>query len=246
MSTSYTMEFVVDSRDMDMYGQCRPSALLGYLQEGATLAGLELGVSGPQIKARYNTMWMVARLWVELDTPLGWNQRVELQTWHRGAAGVSSYRDFLLRREGREIGRAVSTWVMVDVDSHKLFRMKDLAEFAGTDGGELCFDKKLHRVSVPGEFDGWEERRLGYSETDINGHINNTRYADYACDALHLERCGQGKFVRSFQIGYVGECMAGETIRVDTAIRGDELYARGRGGDGGERFDFAMTLANLS
>ena len=25
---------------------------------------------------------------------------------------------------------------------------------------------------------------MRYSDTDINGHVNNTRYADFACDAL--------------------------------------------------------------
>jgi acyl-CoA thioesterase FadM len=181
------MEFTVDSRDVDLYGHCRPSALLGYLQEGATWAGLELGVSGPEIRAKYNGMWMVVRQWVELKAPLRWGQRVQLQTWHRGAAGASSYRDFLLCRDGQEVGRAVSTWVMVDVDSHRLVRMRGMAEMTGTDGGALCFDKQLHRVPLPRVFDQVTERRLGYSETDINGHINNTRYADYACDALRLE-----------------------------------------------------------
>lgn len=245
MSTTYKMDFLVDSRDVDMFGQCRPSALLGHLQEGATLAALALGVAGPQIRERYNTMWMVARQWTELYTPLRWNEKIELLTWHRGAVGVSSYRDYRLSREGREVGRAVSTWVMVDVDTHKLFRMKELKEFQGTDGGALCYDVKLHRVPSPDAYDRREERRMRYSDTDINGHVNNTHYADFACDALHLEDHGQDKYVRSFQIGYMGECRAGETIWVDSAVRGDSLYARGMDGQNKERFDFSMTLAAL-
>lgn len=245
MSQSYQMEFVVDSRDVDLYGHCRPSALLGYLQEGATRAGLELGVSGPEILARYNSMWMVVRQWVSLKAPLQWSHRVELHTWHRGALGASSYRDFLLCRDGQEIGRAVSIWVMVDVDTHRLFRMKGLPELTGTDGGTLCFDKKLHRVAAPDTFDQVVERRLGYSETDINGHINNTRYADYACDALCLEERAAGKFVRTFQVDYVGECRAGEMLRVESTVQGCELYARGIDPEARERFGFAMVLADL-
>ena len=51
--------------------------------------------------------------------------------------------------------------------------------------------------------------------------------------------------MRSFQIGYVSECQAGETIWVDTAAREDRLFARGEGGDGTERFDFCLTLDEL-
>ena len=100
-------------------------------------------------------------------------------------------------------------------------------------------------MALPDTFDGRHRRDMRYSDTDINGHVNNIHYADFACDALHLEQLCQGKFVRSFQIGYVSECRAGETVWVDTAVRGDALYARGEGEDGTERFDCSLTLAPL-
>lgn len=245
MGTFYEGQFRVDSRDVDLFNQCRPSALLGILQEAATQAALALGASGPEVLAKYNCLWMVTRSWVELDAPLRWNDLVDVKTWHRGASGASSYRDFDLFRDGKAVGQGSTLWVMVDADSRKLFRMKELAEFQGTDGGELCKNVKLHRIPMPEEFDNRVRRDLRYSDTDINGHVNNIHYADFACDSLHLEELGRGKFVRSLQIGYVNECRAGETIWVDTAARGDELLARGSGEDGVERFEFSLTLADL-
>ena len=245
MSTFYEMNLRVDSRDVDLFNQCRPSAVLGIMQEAATQAALSLGVSGPEILKKYNCLWMVTRSWVELDAPLRWNDPITVKTWHRGASGASTYRDFDFYRDGRPIGRATSIWVMVDVDEHKLFRMKQLTEFQGTDGGDLCKSVKLRRVALPEQFDGRVRRDLRYSDTDINGHVNNIHYADFACDSLHLERLGRDKFVRSFQIGYVNECRAGEALYVDTAVQGSELFARGQGEDDTERFDFSLTLADL-
>lgn len=245
MGTFYEMDYRVDSRDVDMFNQCRPSAVLGMLQEAATRAALALGASGPEMREKYNCLWMVTRNWVELDAPLRWNDRVVVRTWHRGGTGVSTYRDFDIFRDGERIGQGVSLWVLVDADSHKLYRIKDVPEFQGTDGGELMKTIKLRRPPVPELFDARASRDMRYSDTDINGHINNTHYADFACDALHLERLCRGKFVRSFQIGYLSECMAGETLSIDTAARGDELFARGVGEDGVERFDCALTLADL-
>ena len=245
MSTVFEMDCRVDSRDVDLFSQCRPSALLGYLQEAATRAALELKASGPEVLEKYNAMWMVSRNWVELEAPLRWYDLLTIKTWHRGAAGASSYRDFDLYRDGKVIGQGVAQWVLVEVDSHKLMRMRGMPEFEGTDGGERKKSIKLHRAAMPEEFDHSGQREMRYSDTDINGHINNIHYADFACDALHLERLGAGKFVRSLQIDYLGECLAGETLSIDTAVRGNELYARGLGGDGAQRFDCAMTLADL-
>lgn len=245
MSTFYEGQFRVDSRDVDLFNQCRPSALLGILQETATRAALALGASGPEILEKYNCLWMVTRSWVELDAPLRWNDPLTVKTWHRGASGASSYRDFDLFREGRPIGQGVTQWVMVDADSRKLFRMRELAEFQGTGGGELCKSVKLRRIPMPETFDSRVRRDLRYSDTDINGHVNNIHYADFACDSLHLEDLGRGKFVRSLQIDYLNECRAGEAIWVDTAARGDELLARGEGEDGVPRFEFSLALADL-
>ncbi len=245
MSTVYEMEFRVDSRDVDLFGQCRPSALLGIFQEAATQAALRLGASGPEILKKYNCLWMVTRSWVELDAPLRWNDAITVRTWHRGASGASTYRDFDIIRDGEPMGQGSTVWVMVDVDSRKLFRMRMLEEFQGTDGGERKKTVKLRRPAMPESFDGRVRRDLHYSDTDINGHVNNIHYADFACDSLHLERLGQDRFVRSFQIGYVSECRAGESIWVDTAVRGDELFARGEGEDGVERFDFTLKLGEL-
>lgn len=245
MSTVYEMDHRVDSRDVDLFGHCRPSAVLGVLQEAATQAALALGVSGPEIKEKYNCLWMVTRNWVELDAPLRWNDLIHVKTWHRGASGASSYRDFDLFQEDRPIGQGTSVWVMVDAQARTLFRMRDLTEFRGTDGGTLSKSIKLRRPAMPETFDGRARRELGYSDTDINGHVNNAHYADFACDSLHLERLGRGKFVRSFQIDYLSECRAGEALWVDTAVRGDALFAQGRGEDGEERFDFTLKLEDL-
>ena len=245
MSTYYEARFRVDSRDVDMYNQCRPSAVLGILQEAATQAALALGASGPEILEKYNCLWMVVRNWVELDAPLRWNDAVTVKTWHRGSSGASSYRDFDLFRDGKPIGQGTSQWVMVYADSRKLFRMKDLAEFQGTDGGERNKSIRLRRPRMPEQFSDQTRREMRYSDMDINGHVNNIHFADFACDALHLERLDGEKYIRAFQVDYLNECRAGETLWVDTAVQGDELFARGVGEDGTRRFDFTMTTDKL-
>jgi len=245
VGTFLEMDYVVDSRDVDLFGHCRPSALLGILQEAATRASMALKVSGPEALEKYNTMWMINRIWVEVDTPIRWNDKLTVKTWHRGASGASTYRDFDIYRDGKNIGQAVTSWVMVYADTHKLMRLKELVEFQGTDGGELMKTIRLHRAPQPEQYDQRVRRDMRYSDTDINGHINNTHYADFACDALHMEEHGKGKFVRSFQLDYMTECMAGETLWVDTAVRDNQLFAKGEGEDGTKRFDCVLTLEEL-
>lgn len=245
MSVFYERSFRVDSRDVDPFNQCRPSALLGYLQEAATEAACALHVSREEMIDKYHVFWMLARMWYRLDRPLFWDDTVTIRTWHRGDKGASMYRDFDLFRDGERVGEAVSVWVLADLDTHKLFRLSNVEEFAGTDGGELCKDKRLTGLRMPEGLTLAEHRTLHYSDADINGHVNNVRYADFACDALHLERLDGRQYVSQLQLCYLAECRPGEAIDLLTGQSEGRQLVQGMGEEGKIRFDAALTLDNL-
>lgn len=245
MSCFYEDTYKIDSRDVDAQDQCRPSAILGLLQEAATEAAVALRVSGPEIKERYQAIWMLARVWYHLDRPLHWKEELCIRTWHRGGKGAAMYRDFDLKVDGKPVGEAVSTWVMADVESRRLLRFSAMEEFRDTDGGTLCKDILLHRPKLPAEMALAEERLMHYSDCDINGHVNNARYADFTCDALKMETRKQGKFVSQLQVGYLHECHPGEQVLIYTGAAEDRLCVRGVGSDEVPRFDAALTLSPI-
>lgn len=242
----YEKDYLVDSRDIDPWYHCRPSGLMGALQEAAVEAACALHVSRDETLAKYNCFWMLARMWYHLDVPLSWGDTVTIRTWHRGGRGASTYRDFDLFVRGKRIGEAVSTWVLADADTHHLFRMNQVDEFQGTDGGELCKSKTLAGVRLPDGMEHADSRALHYSDTDVNGHVNNVRYADFICDALHMERLGPGRYVSSLQVGYLAECMAGETIELYTGQGGGVWYVHGADKAGKSRFDGAVELSEIT
>lgn len=245
MSVFYESAYPVDTRDVDPQGVCRPSAVLGILQEAATDAALRLKVSREEMIGSYNAFWMLARIWYRLDRPLRWGERVTVKTWHRGGKGAAMYRDFDLFVGGVPVGEAVSNWILADADTHKLLRLSGIAEFEGTGGGALCKDRLLSKLRMPASLAPAERRTMHYSDTDINGHVNNSKYADFACDALCMESLGEGRYVSGLQLGYLAECRPGETVDILTGAAEGTYFAHGVGGEGKARFDAALTLAPL-
>ena len=239
----YEQTWTIDSRDADLWGQCRPSALLGYLQEAATGASAEIGADRRTMVEDYRCFWMLARIWVELDRPLRWGESLTVRTWHRPPKGASIYRDFDLFCGEEQVGQAVSTWALADVDSRKLARMERVAgllEGNRNEKGEKTIT--LSRLRLPEEMTFAEERLARYSETDLNGHVNNTRYADYACDALHVEELEPGHFLHRIQIGFLAECRPGERLSLFCGEREGTRFVRGLGPEGGPRFEAALEL----
>ena len=238
-------QYAIDSRDVDPWNHCRPSGVMGILQEAAVSAACALHVSREETLGKYGLFWMLARMWYRLDRPLGWNEKLTVRTWHRGGGGASCYRDFDLFVDGKPVGEAVSVWILADAVTHRIARMSRVEEFRNTDGGALCKDRLLSRFRMPPEMEAGERRLLHYSDTDVNGHVNNVRYADFICDALRMDRLGEGRFVSSLQVDYLAECRAGESITLFTGYQDGLWYVRGADEGGKARFEGAVTLTPL-
>ena len=241
----YEQIFRVEARDTDPFNQCRPSSLLNFLQEAATRHAIELHVSRWEMAERYNCFWMLVRLWYRLDKPLYWDDTLTVRTFHRGNRGAAMYRDFDLFRNGEPIGEAVSTWVLADLTDRKLLRLSEVPEIEGTTGGELCKSMTLHKIRMPAGMEPREDRLLHYSDADINGHVNNVRYADFACDAIRLDREGEGKFVSTLQISFLKECRPGEALTLSAGREEDTWFVRGSDGAGLDRFGVSLKLENI-
>ena len=79
--------------------------------------------------------------------------------------------------------------------------------------------KKLTKLRLPQEMEPVCHRRMQYSDTDINGHVNNCRYADFVCDAMEMQNLEEDKFLSQLQIGYLAECRPGDELEMQWGKR---------------------------
>ena len=86
---------------------------------------------------------------------------------------------------------------------------------------------------------------MRYSDCDLNGHVNNTRYADFACDAVEMENLAPDRYLAEMQLGYLAECRPGETLTLQTSGLGDSRFVRGVDDAGKPRFEAALLFGEL-
>lgn len=242
MSDVFEYHFTVGDRDADGMGLCRASALLGYLQDAAAGASRYGGFGREALMEKYGAFWMLARNWFRLDRPLRWKDQVTVRTWHRGSHGAMMYRDYDILVDGVPIGESVSGWVLAKKETRRLLCLSEVGEMSANRGEELCKTVTLAKLRRPEDLHLLERRPVHYSDTDLNGHMNNARYADFACDALRLDRLEQeeGKYLASLRLGYVAECRPGEVLSIlEGPGMGGETYLCGLDETGKTRFEAA-------
>lgn len=245
MSLYYEHKVQLTGMDTDGRGICKASALLNHLQVAAGFAAETGGFGRDVLVEKYGAIWMLARSWFHLDRPLYWEDDITIRTWHRGPKGAMMYRDYDILADGTPVGESVSGWVVASVEGHKMMRLSHIGELADTDGGELCKSVTLSKLRLPEGLRPVEERRMRYSDTDINGHVNNTRYADFACDAVELDKLAEDQFLSAMQIGYLAECRPGEWITMETGAQDGKTYVRGLDKGGKSRFEAALFFGKV-
>ena len=88
------------------------------------------------------------------------------------------------------------------------------------------------------------EQQAVYSRCDMNGHLNNTRYADIVCDAVPWEVWDTAQ-IRDFTISYHREVPRGESFTLRRArLAEDTFYFEGER-EGKSAFEAQLIFKHL-
>lgn len=198
--------------DVDVFDNLKASSLLSFLEESACLSADELGF-GYEAVAPKNIGFIIANWYIELFRPIKLGDKLEVHTWPLKPKHLIFLRDFELYVNGEKVGVGTSRWCMVDVKSFSLLPTSAFfaENFFDNYNTERSIDFKAWKISAADGGQKVYSRRLSFTDCDHYFHVNNTKYADFICDAF-LTKDFAGKFVKSFQITYSKQCKEGEII----------------------------------
>jgi len=232
----FTREFTISSYDLNPKGQARLTSMANFFQEVAYHHASELGLGYHDMKSR-KTTWVLSRMRIHMRRYPVWNERIKLETWPSGAERLFALRDFrVLDSKGETIGMASTAWLILDIDTHRLIRPKEMMEqFKMIVHDEQMFEKSLDKIVVPGETSLLKRHEVVFSDLDIVGHVNNVRYMEWCIDATSSVDNAEME-IREFEINFNHEALFGESILISgyEHADGETFFAATREGDGRE------------
>ncbi len=239
----YALDYQVSSTDTDAAYEYRPSALFVLLQKTITNHAKNLGMDRDDVLAQYNCYWMVLRIFVHLNRPIIWGENVRCVAVSRHPVGTRIYWDCDLYIGEECVGEASTIWVLANRKTKRPILLESLPELP-TENPEGAKDITVSRIEFPAEMEIQDQRKLYYSDTDINGHISNIRYVDLACDAAELDLRPYGVFLQEITMSYVGECFAGEQLTIRRGKENGAIFIHGSGPDQSDRFDCKIVMSS--
>ena len=219
------MSVPLRTTDFDCYGKIKPSAVLQLFQDVATLQAEKMGI-GLNNMATQGVLWAVIRTAYEvIEQPKPYD-RVSVRTWPHDPSKFSFLRDYQIKNSaGKLLVKGTSEWVLMSVDDRSFVPLFSVYEGTRDFIDERNYEKKPRKLKNF-DTDGIEPLTLvpRYCTLDINGHVNNSVYADFLVDAIDP---GRGYEVRSFQIDFRREVRKDETLNIYTQAIENGVQAKG-------------------
>jgi medium-chain acyl-[acyl-carrier-protein] hydrolase len=234
-SQSYKVNtFLVNpQKKLGLYG------LLNLLQDTAWIHATHLG-HGYESMLEEQTAWVLTRQKLVMKKWPHWGDDIELKTWIRPITSIVAIRDFEIYHAGEKIGECTTQWLILDLKTRK-----PAEKVLGLTEDEFRYDAPpivdASKIQLKNDLTKLADFQVRNSDLDLNGHVNNTRYAQWILDSVPEEK-HQEYLLQEYEVNFIAETKSGDAIAILGAELGpDKFQFQGiRGSD--SKIMFAATM----
>lgn len=172
--------------------------------------------------------WVLSRLAIEMyEMPVAYT-RFYVETWVESVMRYFTNRNFKVEdaETGQVYGYGRSVWAMIDMDTRQpsdIFAVHDGAIVDYVDAGKDCPIAGNSRVKRHDCAKPVRTVDTGYSDIDMNGHVNSVKYIEHILDLFGVEWYRENRLSR-FEIAYVAESHCGDRLNFYVVQAGDNGF----------------------
>lgn len=163
-----------------------------------------------------NKTWVLSRLVIEMDEMPKIYDEFYVESWVENALRYFTNRNFHIQSaDGRTLGWGRSIWAMIDTETRQPVNILDVKD------GEIeqwVESERQNPIDKPSRVKMTDKAELvyeyvaRYNDVDINGHVNSVKSIEHVLDIFPVEIYKE-KRIKRFDIAYVAESHAGDTLR---------------------------------
>lgn len=240
MNVILEKDYYLRISDFDRYGKLKASSILDIFQDIASCHANELGIGFDAMIAN-KTIWVLSKVKFEVFKNPSLFETVHVKTWPLQPEKIIFTREYVISSaNGDVIAKGTSEWVVIHSEKRRMVPPTDFFPIKEGFNEEKLFDGKIKKIP---DFEVTDEAytlKTGFSDCDINGHVNNIRYASYVLDALNLTAESN---IKLCQIDYTQEVVSGTTLYIHTKTEDNSIIAKGEDEDGKKKFACHIELA---
>ncbi len=178
--------YTVTSADTDFTKKLNPASLVNMFIQSAWHHAEALGF-GIDFLHKNETMWMLSRLHVKTYLFPFWNEKIVMRTWPKGIHRVFYQRDFEAFTINKElVAQGTSEWLIIDLKAKRPRLFHTDHHIFNPEFVKHANETHIPVLETPALTGEDFQRKVRYSDIDLNEHLTTTRYIDWMFDTFDL------------------------------------------------------------
>lgn len=218
MGKSYEKEYELHYYDVDKNLKGNMSTIINILSDIGTRQSQELG-SGMKSLSEHNMSWVFYNYHVKILRNPMYGEKLKVKTEAAGFKKFYALRNYEIKdSSGNVIVIANAIFLLINLEKRRMMRIPaEQYEIYGVEG-DMKEEFKIPRLEELTKYKYEDTFKVRYSDIDANQHVNNTKYIDWAIEALP-EEIVNNYSLDEIKVTFEKECKYGETVNVYTDIR---------------------------
>lgn len=214
----WTKTYDVNTIVLDHQKRLSLAGLLNLLQDIAWIHANTAGWGFEDLIAK-GTIWVLARQRLVMSDWPVWEDEVTIRTWGRQAGSVMAMREFEILVGDRKLGECTTTWLVLDWNTRKPQKL-DRVRFALLCRTEGLLNITAERIGLRDDLNSLTTFQVRNSDLDVNGHVNNTRYAQWITDTMTADEYAQYR-IEEYEVNFLAETGVGDAVIIESSDIGN-------------------------
>jgi acyl-ACP thioesterase len=216
--------YEITSYHVDFKQRLTIVSLLCFLQESAWKHAQSRGFGWHDLEQRQQ-FWILAKVRANVRRMPEWRETIRLETWGKQPELLTAFRDFeLFDSNNLSVISATSSWHILDMKNHKPASMESFLEKFPIDPNRYAIEQKPEKIRLPDVHSiAGTPFTVKPSDIDMNQHVNNTRYVQWAIDCIPFE-FQQNHVLEDICVNFVSESRIDEECYLQTYHQENNLF----------------------
>lgn len=183
----FTRQYFVHVYETNVLKQLTVPAMMRYFEEMALLQSEAAGIGFDYYK-KHNVAWVLNQFDIRIRRYPVFGEKIILKTLPVSTYGFLGYRKYWIYSEKQEeLVSADTSWIFINPQTKRPVRVNDDMKRGYGQLGDPEQKLPLPEVQAPSRVDQQLEFHVRFSDIDVNKHVNNTHYVEWALEALPAE-----------------------------------------------------------
>jgi len=213
MNATWKESYKLRTFDVDLTNHVKISAIFNFMQESAANSADSLGFGYDQL-IDDQLFWVLSRAKIEIISLPSLGDEIRIETWPRGLDKIFALRDFLIYDNCNNlVAKATTSWLMIDGKTKRPIRNDVLAKRLPKIEATPAIEEACGKIETAPDPDYINEVRVGYTDIDINQHLNNVRYIEYILNCFPTNFY-KNNSINHLQVNFLSESRSDDQIRL--------------------------------